>query len=108
MEKYIVDITDDALDDMETLYQYIAVKLQAPENAMGQYNRIADAILTLDTFPDRCGLFDCEPEHSMGIHKMYVDNYVVCYVIEPGVVTVTDVLYGASDLHKRLQERHLH
>lgn len=25
---------------------------------------------------------------------MVVDNYLVCYVIDPGVVTVTDVLYG--------------
>ena len=107
MGKYVVDITDEALADMEALYTHIAVKLQAPENAIGQYNRIADAILTLDTFPDRFGLFDCEPEYSMGIHKMIVDNYVVCYVIDPGVVTVTDVLYGASDLHKRLQDRHL-
>ena len=79
----------------------------APENAMGQYNRIADAILTLESFPDRYGLFECEPEHSLGIHKMVVDNYLVCYVIDPGVVTVTDVLYGASDVHKRLQERHM-
>lgn len=107
MEKYTVDITDEALADMEELYDYIVTKLQAPENAMGQYNRIADAILTLDSFPDRYGLFECEPEHSMGIHKMIVDNYIVCYVIDPNVVTVTDVLYGASDLHKRLMDRHL-
>ena len=26
---------------------------------------------------------------------------------ENNVVTVTDVLYGASDVHKRLQERHM-
>lgn len=107
MEKYTVEITDEALADMEALYQYIAVKLQAPENAMGQYNRIADAILTLDSFPDKHGLFECEPENSMGIHRMIVDNYLVCYVIDPGVVTVTDVLYGASDVHKRLQQRHM-
>lgn len=107
MEKYNVDITDEALADMEALYQHISVKLQAPENAIGQYNRIADAILTLDAYPDRFGLFECEPEHSMGIHKMIVDNFIVCYVIDPGVVTVTDVLYGGSDLHKRLQDRHL-
>ena len=106
MDKYIVDITDDALADMEAIYEYIAKKLLAPENAIGQYNRIADAILTLDTFPDRYGLFECEPEHSHGIHKMIVDNYLVCYVIDPGRVTVTDVLYGASDVHRRLQERH--
>ncbi len=107
MDRYIVDITDDALADMEALYEHIAKKLLAPENAMGQYNRIADAILTLDTFPDRFGLFDSEPEHSLGIHKMVVDNYLVSYVIDLGIVTVTDVLYGASDVHKRLQERHM-
>ena len=106
MEKFVVEITDEALADMEALYQYIAVKLMAPENAMGQYNRIADAILTLNTIPDRFGLFDCEPERSMGIHKMIVDNYIVCYVIDPGVVRVTDILYGASDIHKRLKDRH--
>lgn len=106
MEKYVVEITDNALTDMEELYEYISEKLCAPENAMGQYNRIAEAVLTLDTCPGRFGLFDCEPEHSMGIHKMIVDNYVVCYVIDPRVVTVIAVLYGASNIHKRLQDRH--
>ena len=106
MKKYTVNITDEALADMEALYEYIAFKLLAPENAMGHYNRIADAILTLKSYPDRFGLFECEPEHSRGIHKMIVDNYAVCYVIDSGVVTVTDVLYGASDMYKRLQNRH--
>ena len=106
MNKFSVNITDEALADMEKLYEYIATVKLAPENAMGQYNRIADAILTLDEFPDRFGLFDSESEHSMGIHRMVVDNYLVCYVINPGVVTVTDVLYGASDIHNRLKERH--
>jgi toxin ParE1/3/4 len=106
MNKYNVNITNEALADMDKLYEYIAIVKQAPENALGQYNRIADAILTLDEFPDRFGLFDLEPEHSMGIHRMVVDNYLVCYVINPGVVTVTDVLYGASDIHNRLKERH--
>lgn len=106
MNKYVVNITEEALVDMEAIYDYIANVRLAPENAMGQYNRIADAILTLDKFPDRFGLFDSEPEHSMGIHKMIVDNYLVCYVIDSDIVTVTDVLYGASDVHNKLQGRH--
>ena len=48
MERYVVDITDDALADMDALYEYIAKKLQAPENAMEQYNRKTEAILTLE------------------------------------------------------------
>jgi toxin ParE1/3/4 len=36
MKKYIVEITDEALLDMEKLYNYIALNLSAPENAVGQ------------------------------------------------------------------------
>ena len=107
MEKYEVNITDEALDDMEKIYEYIAFELLSPENAMGQYNRIADAILTLDSLPDRFALFESEPEHSWGMRRMVVDNYLVCYIVDPGIVTVTDVLYGASIVHVRLSERHM-
>ena len=43
MKLYKIQITDAALSDMEEIYNYIAGRLQAPETAMGQYNRIADA-----------------------------------------------------------------
>lgn len=106
MNKYEVKITDEALADMEKIYEYIATQLLAPENAMGQYNRIADAILSLDSFPNRFAILEFEPEHSRGMRRMVVDNYLVCFVVDSGVVTVTDVLYGASNIHMRLQERH--
>ena len=107
MEKYEVNVTDEALDDMEKIYEYIAFELLSPENAMGQYNRIADAILTLDSLPDRFALFESEPEHSWGMRRMVVDNYLVCYIVDSGIVTVTDVLYGTSNVHVRLGERHM-
>jgi len=50
MKRYVVEITDEALLDMEKLYNHIALNLSAPENAIGQYNRIADEILKLE-FP---------------------------------------------------------
>ena len=53
MKQYTVRITDKALADMEEIYHYIAIQLQAPENAMGQYNRIAEAIEGLRVFPER-------------------------------------------------------
>ena len=84
MVKRIVEITQTALDDMEGIYDYIADVLLAAENAMGQYNRIADAILTLESNPERCPVFEVDPDK----------------------VTVTDVLYGASNVHPRLKARH--
>ena len=103
MMQYNIQITDEALEDMEQLYNYIAYVLLSPENAMGQYNRIADAILTLDTFPDRFRIMDSEPEHSKEIRRMLVDNYSVFFVIQYDKVVVTDVLYSASDIDRRLK-----
>ena len=106
MDKYVVEITDEALADMAGIYNYIANTLLAPENAMGQYNRIAEAILTLESFPERYPIFDSEPEHSCEMRRMIVDNYLACYMVDPGKVTVTDILFGASNVHVRLQERY--
>ena len=103
MNQYTVEITDEALTDMEELYNHIAYVLLAPENAMGQYNRIADAILKLDVFPERFRVIDLEPEHSKGMRKMPVDNYSVFYIIKDDRVIVTDVLYSASDIGNRLK-----
>ena len=102
MKQYTVEITDEALADMEQLYHHIACILHAPENAIGQYNRISDGILTLDTLPERFHIMDSEPEHSNGIRRMPVDNYLVFYVIEEDRVIVTNVLYSGSDIGRRV------
>lgn len=103
MKQYTVEITNEALADMEQLYNHIAHVLLAPENAIGQYNRIADEILKLNILPERFRIIDSEPEHSKAIRRMLVDNYSVFYVIKGNRVIVTDVLYSASDIESRLK-----
>jgi plasmid stabilization system protein ParE len=102
MKQYSVQITDKALEDMEEIYTYIAEQLQAPENAMGQYNRIAEAIQKLNVFPERVRIMESEPEHTMGLRQLPIDNFSAFYVIEDDKVIVTRVLYSASDISKRL------
>jgi len=106
MEQYNVQITDEALKDMTDLYQYILINLQSPENAINQYNRIADEILTLSSLPNRYRLVDFEPERRKGLHRMLVDNFSVFYLVQGQQVIVTDVLYSASDIEQRLNEKH--
>lgn len=103
MRQYKVEITDEALADMEQLYNYIAFVLRAPENAMGQYNRIADEILKLDSFPERFRLMDSEPERTYGIRRMPIDNYSVFYVVKEDSVIVTNVLHSSSDIERRIR-----
>jgi plasmid stabilization system protein ParE len=105
MKQYSVQVTDKALEDMEEIYNYIAEQLQAPENAIGQYNRIAEAIEILNVFPERVKVMESEPEHTMGLRQISIDNYAAFYVIEDGEVIVTRVLYSASDISRRLSEK---
>ena len=104
MKQYAVQITDRALADMEEIYTYIAEQLQAPENAMGQYNRIAEAIQKLNVFPERVRIMESEPENKMGLRQLPVNNFSVFYVIKEDRVIVTKVLYSASDISRRLLE----
>ncbi len=88
---------------MEEIYNYIAEQLQAPEAAMEQYNRIADAIETLDIFPERVKLMETE-ERVLGLRQMLVDNFSVFLHIRNERVIITNVLYSARNIAKRLRD----
>ena len=104
MKNYWVKITGKALADMEAIYDYIASNLQSPDTAMKQYDRIAAAIESLGTFPERCKLFDSEPEYSHGMRQLLVDNYSAVYVVGEAEVIVLRVLYSSSDISNRLHK----
>ena len=93
MKQYDVKISRSALSDMEQIYSYIADRLLEPDTAMGQYNRIAEAIQSLNILPER----------TQGLRQMLVDNYSVFYIVSEDAVSVARVLYSASDLVRRLR-----
>ena len=106
MKRYHVKITDHALADMEAIYDYIALRLQVPDTAMEQYNRIADGIESLSEYPLRCKLMDSRPERDRGMRQRLVDNYTIVFVVDvdKAIVTILRVLYAASDIIARLRE----
>jgi len=103
MKHYQVKITDKALTDMAEIYEYIAGNLIVPDTAMKQYERIADGIESLSEFPERCNLFDSQPERDLRLRLLLVDNYSAIYVAEGDCVTVLRVLYSSSDIITRLR-----
>ena len=53
MKRYEVKVSDGALLRLNAWYDYIAYQLKAPETAQAQTNRIEDAVMTLDSLPER-------------------------------------------------------
>ncbi len=102
MKLHSVKIADRALADMNAIYDYLAMQLQVPDTAIRQYNRIAAAIESLHSLPERYPLLDVQPEHDLGMRRMLVDNNSVIYVVEEEAATVLRVLYAPSDFIARL------
>lgn len=105
MKTYKVKISNLALRDMEEIYRYISEKLASPATAMKQYDRIAEAIESLNVFPERFQVMDIVPGLSKDVRQVIVDHYSAIYTVGEDTVTIIRVLYSASDLAAKLQNR---
>ena len=104
--KYKVVLTEQADIDLRDIYEYIAFTLLVPEIAIGQLERIEQAILSLDEMPKRFKLLELEPWYSRGIHQMPVDNFIVFYIPnnEEKKVTVLRIMYGGRNIDEQLKK----
>jgi toxin ParE1/3/4 len=104
--RFEIKISQQADDDLRSIYEYIAYQLQSPENALGQLNRLEESILSLDQMPERFRVYEKEPWHSRGLRIMPVDHYCVFYVpdLKKTTVTVIRVMYGGRDMETQLKD----
>ena len=70
MKRYEVAVSDKANVDMEAIYRYIAETLLEPVTATKQYDRIVEAILSLEEMPERIRIMDSEPERIKGLRPL--------------------------------------
>ncbi|MCM1233211.1 MAG: type II toxin-antitoxin system RelE/ParE family toxin [Ruminococcus flavefaciens] len=100
-----VQISKQADQDLRDIYEYIAFELLAPENAVGQLERLEEAISKLDNMPEKYSRYEREPWRGRGLRVFPVDHYLVFYIsdMETKVVTVIRVMYGGRDVDKQLK-----
>lgn len=89
MDSYKVGYSVDALDDLREIYSYIANELLVPETATAQLGRIRKEVRSLDFMPARYALVEWEPWHSMKMHQLPVDNFIVYYLVDDEERAVT-------------------
>ena len=87
-DSYNVVYSVDALGDLREIYSYIANELLVPETAAAQLGRIRKEVRSLDFMPARYTLVEWEPWHSMKMHQLPVDNFIVYYLVDDKERTV--------------------
>ena len=98
--------TDDALRDLQNVFDYISLMLLQPETAAGQTDRIMDAADSLDSLPFRQPLYDKEPWRTKGLRVLPVDNYLIFYLPDEPATTVSiiRIMYGGRDTEEQLNQ----
>ena len=98
--KYTIFIAKKAEEDLGEIFEYLAYKVMAGENAVRQLNRIQTAIESLDEMPLRNRVYDKEPWKTRNLRIMPVDNYLVFYLTETDLlkVTILRIMYGGRDI----------
>ena len=98
--KYTIFIAKKAEEDLGKIFEYLAYKVMAGENAVRQLNRIQTAIESLDEMPLRNRVYDKEPWKTRNLRIMPVDNYLVFYLTETEAlkVTILRIMYGGRDV----------
>lgn len=102
---YRVTLAPQAQSDLREIFKYIAVDLQSVQTASGQLDRLEKAITSLDQVPERFRIYDNSKWHDRNLRIMPVDNYLVFYIPNHsvGTVTVLRIMYGGRDIDRQLR-----
>lgn len=106
MEGYLVKITPQAQAQIREIVQYLAFARKEPDTAQRMMNALQTEIDSLSLFPGHAALTEELPWRDMGIHRIPVKNYLICYWIDEDihVVHILAVVYGRRDQRKALSE----
>lgn len=100
LDNYKVKINPKAIRDLESIYKYIAIEKQVPQNAKGQVDRIKNAILRLNTFPQSHQERNVGRYAGKGYRQLIIDNYIAIFRIDEvkKIVYVVTVQYQGRNI----------
>ena len=98
MDKYEVRLMNQALQDLDEIYGYIARNLQEPGVAAELLDALESEILSLESLPYRCSERRTGSFANSGYRQLMVKNYIVIYRIDEAhkQVLIVTVRYARS------------
>ena len=98
LDKYEVRLMNQALQDLDEIYGYIARNLQEPGVAAELLDALESEILSLEYLPYRCSERRTGSFANSGYRQLMVKNYIVVYRIDEAhkQVLIVTVRYARS------------
>jgi len=106
---YKTIILPEAQQDIRSIILYIARELAAPQAALDLEEAFREKILSLRECPERIKTVDEQPWKDVGIRKIRVRNYYICFLIddEKMSVKINAVIYVKRDQIRQMIDRRM-
>jgi len=95
--KYKLHFSDNALQDLDEIWDYILIELCNPMAAVKIVNQIIDKTMQLEEFPKKGALLSTVTSMTSDYRFLTSGNYLVFYRVEANAVYVDRVLYNRRD-----------
>ena len=100
MEQYNVRIFPAAQSDLKTIVDYL--NTLSSDVAIRYYDLIIKKVETLKAMPERCPLAKDTQLRLRGYKMLFVNNYIVFYVISGKTVEIRRILYARRQYEELL------
>lgn len=103
-EKYKIELSIKAKNDLKSITRYIKDTLQEPNIAKNYARQIKKELETLEYNPQRFSVIDIEFKNSSSMRKFIIKNYIAFYIIDEKekVVSIDRILYGPSNWKEKI------
>lgn len=98
-EPFEVEFTDECIEEMIEIYEYISNKLKEDNAAKRLMTEVTDRVLNLANSPELYMKIGKTENMKQEYHRMVVKNYVVLYTInfERRTVFISRMIYGRKN-----------
>ena len=103
-EQYKIVFTNDSINEMDSIYQYISQKLFASNSSKRLMNKVDKTIQTLKYMPRAYSVVKIHPELELEYRRIVINKYIIIYTIaeEEKKVYITHMYYSGSNYLSKL------
>ncbi len=94
MNRYTIEYSKEARQDLIEIKRYIKYNLQEPATAQKLVYKMRAEIDKLKTDPQIYAIIDDDFIKKFEIRKLIVDNYIVFYRIQNNNIQIVRIMYG--------------
>ena len=90
-------------EDLNKIVDYISLQLQNPKAALELVDEVHEAILSRLPSAESFEVYPSRKERPLDYYRIYVQNYIIFYVVDDEVMEVRRILHGRRDWKNQLE-----